>query len=417
MKAATIENYLKTFHYWLGLFLVFWMALGHSLIPYISGLWVLSGLLLVRKSSFASQYVRWRYILLFLALYLAHFVSVVYSDNQHAAWFSLEVKMALLLFPVLVVLMMQHHFEKKLSWIFIAFLAGNIVAMIYNIVMAAVSHASFSWNHFVYQKLSFFLHPSYYSLYLDFALAVLLFYFLPRSQHAGRNTRIIVISISVVIFGFIIMLSSRAGILAAFCVLMIKTIQLVVHSNLSRLLKVFLFLFAFIFLSVVTVSNKRMQSAMSNFTDNFRLDQEQLKGEKRISSAQTRLLLWKSSLNVIHDHWLIGTGSGDANDEITRELIHIVDNPSIFTKNYNAHNQFLDTFVALGVIGFVLLMALLFWPLIVAIKTENYLLMALAVLLIVHLMFESMVNRQAGVIFFSFFLPLLFGFRQSQPNN
>jgi len=83
-------------------------------------------------------------------------------------------------------------------------------------------------------------------------------------------------------------------------------------------------------------------------------------------------------------------------------------------RHYNAHNQYIDTFVALGLPGLLVLLALLLWPFIYAIKKGHYLLLSLVLILLVSLFFESMINRQAGVMFFAFFLPMIFGLRNQK---
>ena len=96
---------------------------------------------------------------------------------------------------------------------------------------------------------------------------------------------------------------------------------------------------------------------------------------------------------------------GDANDE----LYAAYENNGLtgaFEHKLNAHNQYLQSFIGLGIIGFVLLFAMTFGNLYYAILSKNNLLLILSLLLISNFLVESMLQRSAGVLFTVFFLCL-----------
>jgi O-antigen ligase len=72
-------------------------------------------------------------------------------------------------------------------------------------------------------------------------------------------------------------------------------------------------------------------------------------------------------------------------------------------KKKNFHNQYIQTFAELGIIGFMLLILILFINLKNAIKHKDFIHIAFAVLMISLFLTESFLWRQRGVVFFTAF--------------
>ena len=75
-------------------------------------------------------------------------------------------------------------------------------------------------------------------------------------------------------------------------------------------------------------------------------------------------------------------------------------------KKLNAHNQYLQTFIGTGILGFVLLLIMTLFLIIYSFFKKNYILMLFSILISFNFMVESMLQSQAGFIFFTFFLCL-----------
>ncbi len=87
----------------------------------------------------------------------------------------------------------------------------------------------------------------------------------------------------------------------------------------------------------------------------------------------------------------------------------------------NAHNQFSDTIIAVGVIGFILYITMLSMPIYLWIKNKkiDILFLSLTFIMAFNSLFESVLERQMGIMFFVFFYFLLFhnSFCQSEDCN
>ena len=84
-----------------------------------------------------------------------------------------------------------------------------------------------------------------------------------------------------------------------------------------------------------------------------------------------------------------------------------------YSHKLNAHNQFLQTGIALGIIGILFLIITLVLPAYISWQQNNYFYVCLIVLLSFNFLTESMLETQSGVMFYAFLSSLLF-FRKNE---
>ncbi|MDO8627321.1 MAG: hypothetical protein Q7K42_02560, partial [Candidatus Diapherotrites archaeon] len=107
---------------------------------------------------------------LFIAFYLIHIIGMLWTENTSAGWFDLQVKLSLLLFPLIMSTTSSE--TKKNLW---SFVFGCVLAGIICIVIATMHYFKTGENHFEYTFLSYDLHPTYFAMYIDFAIAILIY--------------------------------------------------------------------------------------------------------------------------------------------------------------------------------------------------------------------------------------------------
>jgi O-antigen ligase len=120
-------------------------------------------------------------------------------------------------------------------------------------------------------------------------------------------------------------------------------------------------------------------------------------------STAVRMLIWKEARGVIGEHPLLGVSPGDAND-VLYERYKENGLSGAFEKKLNAHNQFLQTGVGLGLIGIASLLSLFVIPL--SMKPRRLLVFFLLIVA-VNFLTESMLQTMAGCIFFGYFYAVL----------
>lgn len=348
----------------------------------------------------------WRRVLASYSLfYLLYVLGLSWSANLDYAFFDLGTKLSLFLFPLIFATTDLRVFTpKRLLMVSYAYLAGCILI---TLVMLGVALMEFRETNspkvFYYDELSIFQHPSYLSMYLDFAVSLILFILL-RAGHlvTGLIRNLLVLAI-IYFFAIVMLLASKAGIISLLIILAISIFSIIVYRKEYVIGLLFLFILPFTFIGAYYAfpySFQRLSSANEVVTGKQPLN--------RTSSDGTaeRVLIWQSSLEIIRDKGILGVGTGDVKDAL---LTKYAENgiTNALNLRLNAHNQYLQTTITLGIPGILMLLSGLLFALVKAIQRQNLLLLLFTVVVSFNFMVESMLERQAGVVFYSFLNALL----------
>jgi hypothetical protein len=126
-------------------------------------------------------------------------------------------------------------------------------------------------------------------------------------------------------------------------------------------------------------------------------------------SAMQRIEYWKTSLQIIKQHPLIGVGTGDMNIAFERqyEIMNSLLKPEF---RWRSHNQFFSIGVGFGIIGILWFIICLIFPAMQLKRFSDYFYLSFFVIMIVSMISEDTIETQAGVTIFAFFTSLfLFG--------
>ena len=353
------------------------------------------------------------YILSFGLIYLVYLAGFFYSKNKYHALLDLQTKLSLLVFPLLFATIDESVIKNQKSKILYYYVLGCLVTSVVLIIHSFYNFIdSFSADEFFYSKLSWYHHAGYLSMFLVFATGILLYQIHTKTIFNNKSGPLL-FTLTIYLSIFILMLSSKAGILSLVIIFLIYTGVLIYKKQYLKGAAVLIVLGMaiwgmFTFFPVTSSRISEAQQAMINKTIE--------KGTT--DSTSERILIWQSAISIIRENFLFGVGTGDADDALfanyeTNQYSGALEN------KLNAHNQYLQTFIATGIIGFILLLGILFIPLYPALKRSNVLYLLLLFLVIFNLLFESMFKRQAGVVFYSFFNGLFFFymFSENQSNT
>lgn len=140
--------------------------------------------------------------------------------------------------------------------------------------------------------------------------------------------------------------------------------------------------------------------------------------EEMVNDKQTnaRKFLWREGIKVCMENFWFGTGTADADAALNKKLQPIdakfwdgTTHYYLRDKNYNFHNAYLQHWATHGIIGFVIYLAMFLVPWFrKSTGVEGRLFLLVCAL---SFLTESMLQRQAGVLFFSFFYAVLFVIR------
>lgn len=334
--------------------------------------------------------------ILLIAFYLWHIVSITYSLNKDVAIFDLEVKLSLFIFPLIWLFVKDTVFFYK-TLINNLYISSSFLVSSYLMILSL--HAYFTTDSLPrYTDFSILLHPSYYALYLGLSIIITIY-----SLIKAKNKLLITAYLfAIILFLINIYLSeSKSGYIATLLILVYTALYLGFKK--SKLVTIISVLLIFIGLLFIFNNNPRFQTAF-NVLNKYEevLDNPRSKN----SSTSMRILAWNASSKIISNNIILGVGAGDIKSELNNKYKEL-NYEYLIKYNLNAHNQFLETWLGQGLIGLILLLLVFIIPFIKAIKNKDFILQGFLIIVFINFLVESMLNTQAGVIFFAFFYSFL----------
>lgn len=391
-------------------FLPMWQQLSVLSLILLLVFSIFTGALSDLRKNIRSDKILW----LFIGYYVLHLLGMLYSENIKYGLFDLQVKIAFLVFPIIL----PSLFIRVTDWnkIAKAFIAGVSIAAFYCFGYAFIDYIkNGNTESFFYLQYSRFLHTTYFSLYINFAILLLLHALFSGKTQVNKAGKFIVPLILYLSIN-ILLLSSRTATAGAYL-----TIPLWLILSLRK--KIFLpkniipIIICLVFIggshAILLRINNRFTQVENTIKDTNRHQtiaqgdlQDTLPVEED-NSTNIRVHLWKNAVELIADHPFFGVGTGDIKEEIVK----------YYTKNNYAygirerispHNQFLHTGVILGFTGILFLASLLLIPMFLAIRSKDWLYFCFLLIILLNCMTESVLEIQKGILFFAFFNVMLY---------
>ena len=405
---------------------------------------------------------------IFIAFWIIYAISFLYSENTAEARMQIGKKLSFLLFPLFFMTSNLSYLTKdRVRTVMYCFVIGILTLFVINLFWAGYDilfneaeiirltspHKFFKTDNLVFPP----MHRAHFSLYTCMGLA---FCFVEFINNNSLKLKIFNLLISIVLIISPFYVYSRAGILCSIVILFTLWIWItfVLKKRNTGIIS------CVIFLTSLIIGYFAFPKTIQKFTDAI----ENIQNGK----GDSRVTIRNANRYVISENILFGVGSGDRNDETMNsyyrykdDLIseiksinpsdltdNVVDDsdPTLYNEKYvaevyehidsiiqkneydnsdvkeylneyriikycikhelNAHNQFSDTIIAVGVIGLILLLSFFIYPIILWIKNKNFDIVFFSLLLIIafNSLFESVLERQMGIMFFVFFYFLLF---------
>jgi O-antigen ligase len=398
MLAKLKHTYLK-FGYNLPLLIAFFLPFGLNYAVFIL-IWSFSFFLFDDvKAGFKVIFKnKWSFIV--IGFFFLHVIGYFFSENKSAALSAIEIKLCFLAFPILF--FGSHFNNTQVKKIVISYVSGCMLVSFLCIFRACYIYFFEDTNAFFYSDFSYFIHPSYMAMYLVFALLiVMLFYkkWLAHLQLLNLKLGFMAVIFLVTIF----LCSSKMGLLTAF-ILLPTTFSVILYNKGYKKTIIGLVI---ALLGLATVSYKLFPTPFKRFQTAINVTKSSQTIDKTdAESTAVRILIWKESIKLIQNNFWFGTTAGDVNDKLI-ESYETEGLLGALAKKLNAHNQFLQTCIGTGFIGFVLLILMTVFLIVYSFIKKNYILMLFSILISLNFMVESMLQTQAGFTFFTLFLCLI----------
>jgi len=341
----------------------------------------------------------------FIIFFTWQLIGMFYSDDLNDGLRNITLRLPLLLFP-LVLSSPGDKIKRKIRLLlnifafttFLFIVTCFIYALIRSLDLehAAITFnphpAEYPWlNYFYGSYFAIFQHPSYLSMYALLSAFIAFESFLKKSDSTLYSYFWLLAGI--ILLASVYLLSSRAAILASIIIVPIYLIHKFIQRDLKKIGLIGVGL-CIILLFTIFTTNPRFKSLLKNESGKELIDKT--RNEARIS-------LWESAYSIIRDNLLIGVGTGDIQNELNKVYVRSDNDELTKVENLNTHNQFLEITAENGIIGLILFLAIFVIIIFISIRGRNLIYLVFIAIVFFSFLFETMLNRLAGLAFFSFF--------------
>ncbi len=335
-------------------------------------------------------------LILLISFYLIHIVSCFFSNNYIKALDDLKIKLSIIIFSIIFVII-NKSFIYNTKKILNIFIFSSIISGLFLFINSVIYFLNVE-NMPYYTLFSTHIHPSYISLFFNFNLLISLYFIFKKNNRITLLYLLLSITLSLFCIYFS---DSKSGYLGAIIIILFFLISIAYKK--SKLLTSAFILIILISFFFILKNNYRFNTALNSLKNiNHTFD----KPEQVNSSSGMRLLAWNAGYKLIKQNLFFGVGIGDVKDNLILEYQKL-NYKHLKKLKLNAHNQFIETWIGLGIIGFIILILVLVIPFINAVRSKNIILQGFLILIFINFLFESILNRFTGVIFFAFFYSIL----------
>lgn len=357
----------------------------------------------IRPKDIVTTFKENPFLRIIVAMYFLQVIGLLYTTNYQTGFFVLEKKLSLLLIP-LIGLPLLHKVDADISLILKRIGTITLLSSVVLLVIATFKTLVIHDSHAFYFENVTSIHYVYYSIY--FASGSLLLIDNIFDEYVKKKYGYAIIAVlftySLII---LILIASKTGIMA----FGLASVFFLYKRLTNKKIFATAILLMWLSVAILFYFNETTRSRFTGLSEHLSvLTLDDFRGhDMYYNDLNMRLLFWKISVvNICKDHaFLTGVGTGDAQDYIN--VLYAL--PQYQLNGYidwDSHNQWVYTFVQLGLIG-VALMAFLY----VRFFRAAFIHMDLKFIsfLIITLAFsfsESILESNKGIVFFSLLFTL-----------
>lgn len=345
-----------------------------------------------------------KYFIISFCYWFLHVIGLFYSSNSKEAGFIVEKKLSLLIFP-LIFATIQLNEDSKLriyKWFSSLVIIVSILCLLFGIINYFTTHNIKSIT--LENTLFIDIHRVVMSMYLTIGL-----YFcfeLYKSNIIKLNQILIYIIIATI---HVFLMASRLYMAVYLLLLFFLLFKYI--TNKKALWKISSVGFGIMSLLIFILYSKN---------ELFRSQINTIWSSKQNSKATTngvseRAFQRDAALNLISRNPILGIGPGDVTDSLVNEYKKMNWQIGVEHK-YHAHNQYLQSFIALGILGVILLIATFFYPFIFYNSTGTEAKIC-SILFGVSLLTDNHTELQQSIIFMFLWLSMFINLPKSSLNK
>ncbi len=351
-------------------------------------------------------------MMLLIGVYLIYLIGIFFTDNMYLASRYAENKLSFLIFPLLFL------FRPTFTLSYVSLLIGSTLGILGASIIGILSAYGCYANGgelrtcFTSVYISTLHHPTYFATFIALVVFGVWGAFL-RKVPFFKVSWILPFSLFALIM-FTLCLS-----LSAFLFVAILAAAIVLRWIRNRYGKKVYRIFLLATPLTIALFLVLMPGLRNDVLLTFSTVKKYMNDPKGFLSGKTgyktgnevRLVMWTVTMEEIGKHPL-GVGTGNVDAHLSHRLtqygqLDLAKQDEHGAIQYNPHNQFLQTGLEIGIFGLFVLLLFIGQTWRLARTYKNYLLMALVASLVVNSLFESMLQRQSGIVFYAFWMCLL----------
>ena len=341
---------------------------------------------------FGSNTMKW--MLIFFGF---HVVGMFWSEDLSAAGMNIEHKLSLLFLPIFFSLYKSNITIHQSRIIFLLGLGFSSV-----LLAMVASYKTFfyqdggDFHYWIQSDFSFFMHRSYLACYMSMGALIAL--------HAWLKNRHKYMLMGFILFTVVVVLTaSKAGLITLVTGSFVLSVQWV-YRYLNNWKVWLLTMLSFLLMGVLLWSNALLRMRFSSAWNS--ITSAEVVNNPSKDSTQARMIMWSSARSVISRNFWIGVGTGDGDMELQKENLNR-NNTGVAKQKLNAHNQFLNTWVQLGVLSCLVLVAIFGSLGFYFYKKKSPISLLILFCFFINFLFESLLETRAGIVPFCFLTLLL----------
>ena len=384
------------------------LPLGYAYNSIAIVLFVLYSLLSAKKGNISFN----KALLLPLLMFALMVLSLAWSIDFKATLKALSKEASLLFIP-LAFCFNQRYIKMGVSSVIKNF---SIAMCLFGLVFLGRALIRYSetadTNVFFYHELA---TPEINAIYLSAIFSLPLFYFLTlKKKKVWEHVALAFLA------AFIFMLSSKTVIITN---VLLTGIYLMFYSGLSKRIRIAALALVVVVTATAVYYGKIKERLVSEYTANTAVEKA-VGGVNHISAKEAltkshfepndyfngtsfRLYQIRIFTEMLQEDPVFFTGYGlnasmqKIEQKGIEHNVYLGDGQNKGYQQQNFHNQYVETFADLGIIGFLLLLIILGYNLKNSLCTKDFVHIAFAILMIALLLTESFLWRQRGIVFFT----------------
>ncbi len=393
--------------------------LSLKLAVYAIVLWVLAALF---ELFTFKKYKNWtspkEYFPLFL-FFIVYTILLLSKDFSSESLHSLERKGALFIIPLGFYIAQQNIQERQLKTILTVFKMASTVLGLY-IVIRLMPRVVENWNFIHGDSLTYYIrteaekvtgiHSTYSSIYLLFSIFLFTLDLVNRFKELVLKYQILIFINIAFLLTVCFFLQARGPIV--FFIVASGIVFLTINWKKGLLISGLSLIICFAAINYIPAFGSRFKE--------FYQSEKVEDVASEINSSSIRRTIHECSVELISEHGLGGVGYTKEYELLNQ--CYEAKSPTLeVIKNYNTHNQYFDIILQTGLIGFLVFLFMLFYPLRLKLMLVRKEYLFFKLFFIMCLVTENLLARQHGTVFFSFFNTLfisyLIGYQKNTQNK